>query len=126
VNQAWKVCATVALVAAGSALVVPASWVKVSAGSQPEPQPVVIRAALNEGGETMRSGAVVVAKRTPAADIPEELSLLLVGAALVSLAGVLRRSRRPESRNPALRRVNISGVPSRASRPPIEAVRRSS
>jgi hypothetical protein len=117
VNHSWKILASVSLLMACTALMLPATWTDVSAGAQHPTTPVALRTVSNEGGH--RSAPVVaVVKPNPAVDIPEEVTLLVVGAVLVGLAGVLRRPSNPQSAANGPRRSHIKGVtdPSRELR----------
>jgi hypothetical protein len=116
--------AIVALGAGVAALTIPGSWLTVSAGSQVQPERVAMRTASNNADEIVAPGVIVAQK--PVVDIPEEVSLLIVGAVLVGLAGVLRRQRVEETPHRGSRRAHISGVstPRRASR--VESARRAS
>jgi hypothetical protein len=102
-----KVIAAVALIVSAAAVALPASWMDVSAGAQ-EPAPVAVRArmALKANDDIV---APSIAVQRSAVDIPEEISLLLVGAALVGLAGMLRRDRpavQPQPRVESARRAS--------------------
>ena len=130
-KHTWKVMAAMALMAGAAALTLPASWVSVSAGPQVQSAPVALRTTSGGSDEIVAPGVVVsrgpvVVSRAPAVDLPEELSLLLVGAVLVGLAGMLRRARPDEKNQRGPRRSHISGVaaPGRTER--VEPARRSS
>jgi len=116
--------AAVALVVGGAALMLPASWMTVSAAAQPRPAPVALRTASNNADEIVAPGVVV--SRQPVGELPEAVNLLLVGAALVGLAGLLRRERVEEPEPRGAPRSHIPGVVTPRRGPRAESPRRAS
>lgn len=124
-KQGFKVIAAVVLVVSAAALAMPAPWMDVSAGAQAQPAPVALRTSLAMKGSDKIVAPIAVVRRSKV-DIPEELSLLLVGAALVGLAALLRRDLPEQREQRGLRRSHISGVKSARRLPGTESSRRSS
>jgi hypothetical protein len=123
VKQGFKLIAALVLFVSAAALTMPASWM--DAGAQSQTAPVAVRARLATKGNDKLVSPVVTVRRSRV-DIPEELSLLLVGAALVGLAGVLRRDEPVDKAPHGLRRSRISGVATSRGLAGTEWSRRSS
>jgi hypothetical protein len=125
VKHGFKVAAAVVLMVSAAALAMPASWMDVSAGVQAQPAPVAVRTSVAmKANDNIVAPTAVVRRST--VDIPEELSLLLVGAALVGLAALLRRDPPEEHARRGLRRSHISGVAAPRGLPRANSPRRSS
>lgn len=125
-KQGFKMIAAVAVIGAAAAMTLPASWMDVSAGAQAEPTTAVAlrtRVAIKGNDDIV---APVVAVRRPRVELPEELSLLVVGAALVGLAGVLRRETPDERARRGLHRSHITDAASSRRVPRVASARRSS